>query len=196
MSDAPGSLREEQVQVTRERLMEAMLAILAEGIGTHVAVADVAARAGVSARTAYRHYPSSEALLDAFNEWARKRYVPVTPPRDADGYPEFIERLARSYGESASLFKAMRTSATGNALQGRRRKGQAKQVESLLGPRVAHLDEQQRKRALAVLHLMCSSDAFLFLADNWDLEEPGEAMRWAAETLLGALAAPEKRGKR
>jgi AcrR family transcriptional regulator len=196
MSDTPGSLREQQLQVTRERLMEAMLALLVEGGAAHLAIADVAAKANISVRTAYRHFPSSDALLDAFNDWARDRFLPVAPPKDADGYAEFAERIARSYAGLVPHLKAMRASGAGAAVQGRRRKAQSKQVEATLAPKLAHLDDVERKRAMAVLHLLGSSDAFLFLHDNWDADDAAATMRWAVETLMAAIVSHDKRGKR
>ncbi len=57
-------LREEAKQATRERIIDALVRVVIED-GVHAfSVATVAARAGVSHRTVYRHFASREELLE------------------------------------------------------------------------------------------------------------------------------------
>ena len=60
--------REEGKLRTREAILEALVRVVLDD-GIHAfSVANVAARAGVSHRTVYRHFPTKEALLDALSD--------------------------------------------------------------------------------------------------------------------------------
>src|SRR3954466_3603430 len=55
-------LRGEQQQQTRERILEAAIALIAEDGLAELTVPGVAERAGVSLRTVYRHFPAKDDL--------------------------------------------------------------------------------------------------------------------------------------
>src|SRR5687768_9245922 len=68
-------LRAAQVEATRERLLEATYAILAEDPAGVPALTfqRIAEQAQVSLPTVYRHFGDQDALLAAFVEWIRPR---------------------------------------------------------------------------------------------------------------------------
>ena len=59
----PGSLRAEQAELTRKRILDAAVEELSIGGMVSFSTAGVAKRAGISERTIYRHYPDRESLL-------------------------------------------------------------------------------------------------------------------------------------
>ena len=65
-------LRAEQLEQTRLRILEATADVLADEEVEEVTVPLVAMRARVSLRTVYRHFPTKEALFDAFGEWGEE----------------------------------------------------------------------------------------------------------------------------
>ena len=61
------TLRREQADLTKRRILEAVRDLLIESSGS-LSIPEIAARAGVSEPTIYRHFPNRDALLDAASE--------------------------------------------------------------------------------------------------------------------------------
>jgi AcrR family transcriptional regulator len=80
MSETPESdsrpytstLRERQVAQTRELILDAVTTLLADRRADEVATRDIAAAAGVSERTVYRHFPDRDSLLDGCHDACRR----------------------------------------------------------------------------------------------------------------------------
>ena len=83
-------LRAEQMEQTRLRILEATADVLADDEVEEVTVPVVAMRARVSVRTVYRHFPTKDALFDAFGEWAEESFQLVLL-----SYPETLEAVRR-----------------------------------------------------------------------------------------------------
>jgi TetR/AcrR family transcriptional regulator, regulator of autoinduction and epiphytic fitness len=80
---------------TRQALVEALLALLDEGQPKPTA-AEIAARAGVSERSVFQHFPDREALLEAVAREQYKRVVPTLVPVDSSlALEERIDQFAR-----------------------------------------------------------------------------------------------------
>jgi AcrR family transcriptional regulator len=62
------SLREEQVRLTQQRILDTFESELLERGYSDISIRSVAKRAGISVPTVYRHYPNKEALLLALME--------------------------------------------------------------------------------------------------------------------------------
>ena len=88
-------LRAEQLEQTRLRILEAMADVLADEEVEEVTVPLVAMRARVSVRTVYRHFPTKEALFDAFGEWGEEhlRLALLSYPETLDELREMAPAL-------------------------------------------------------------------------------------------------------
>lgn len=77
------ALREEQARLTRDRILDALTALLADRRADDITTQRIAERAGVSQPTVYRYLPDRTALLNGMteriNELAASRI-----PHDAD----------------------------------------------------------------------------------------------------------------
>ena len=62
-------------QRTRRAIFEAMVDVIMETDGIGFSVQAVADRAGVTHRTIYNHYPTREALCDAFSDYVDELLV-------------------------------------------------------------------------------------------------------------------------
>src|SRR3984893_1935573 len=82
-------LREEQAAATRERIIDALAELAVEGHLLDVPIRDVAAMAGVSEPTVYRHFGSRDGLLEAL---ASRQFRQITEGIE----PASIEDLARA----------------------------------------------------------------------------------------------------
>ena len=86
---------------TRQALVDSLLSLLEEGQLTPTAAA-IAARAGVSERSVFQHFPDREALLEAVAREQYDRVVPTLRPVDStlplpDRIEQFTTQRARLY---------------------------------------------------------------------------------------------------
>jgi AcrR family transcriptional regulator len=192
-------LRAEQAAQTRARIVQAAVDLLAEGDAHDLSMADVAARAGVSVRTVYRSFATREELFDGVIDWINEHLVRRAGPRiqatRADHESSAPEVMAAIF-EIEPLYRALFATQAGRASH--QRLAGAQRRESLRRAYAAELeglDERTAHRVAAVLHLVASSNAALFLKDYWDLspEEVGRTMAWAIGVLADAAADPKRR---
>lgn len=90
-------LRAEQAAATRLRVLDAAIDLLHEADSGDVAIPDVAERAGVSVRTAYRVFPTSEDLLEGVLAEVSTRFESNagTMPTTLD---EYVQSAGRAVG--------------------------------------------------------------------------------------------------
>jgi AcrR family transcriptional regulator len=87
---------------TRQALVNSLLSLLDEGQLTPTAAA-IAARAGVSERSVFQHFPDREALLEAV---AREQYDRVVPTlRPVDSTLPLSERIEQFTAQRARLYE-------------------------------------------------------------------------------------------
>ena len=112
-------LRAEQLEQTRLRILEATADVLADEEVEEVTVPLVAMRARVSVRTVYRHFPTKEALFDAFGEWGEEhlRLAVLSYPETLDEIremaPRAISRVRRACAANARAPIEARAGDTG-----------------------------------------------------------------------------------
>ena len=190
------SLREEQAALTRTRILDATVALLAEGGEGDVAMPDVATRAGVSLRTVYRNFPSRDALLDAVANWitAQFRTQMVTFPASASEYADSAEFLHVVF-ELEPLYRALFASAAGRAAHVRSNVNRSALIQKAFADELDGLSAAQRRRFAALMHLVQSSNSALLMHDYSELS-PNDIVRtlgWASRVLTDALADPDRR---
>jgi AcrR family transcriptional regulator len=184
-------LRAEQTEQTRLRILRAVTEVLADPASEEVTMPLVARRARVSLRTVYRHFPTREALLDAWAGWMDETLqIPLySYPESAERLPAFARELYRQYEDSAPLVRATLTSSAARAIRERSRRRRQRAFKRAMEELTAGLDERQRTRALAVVYLLVSAPAWLAMSDQWGLDgvESGKAAAWAVRVLTDEL---------
>lgn len=102
---SPSSERERLRAETAHRLVEHAFALLRDEPDTPFSHEAVAARAGMAARTAYRHFPTQDDLVGAV--WRHLRDTTGTrwPTREAEIMP-FLRALYAQFERNASLTRA------------------------------------------------------------------------------------------
>lgn len=92
--------RAEQQDRTRQRIVEAMVAVHEE-LGPRAAtVSAIAERAGVQRLTVYRHFPDDDALFAA----CTSHWLALNPPPDPDAWTRVAEPGARLQAALAALY--------------------------------------------------------------------------------------------
>ena len=91
------SLRASQAAATRRRIVDGLLAVLAEDHPATLSVPAVARRAGVSVATVYRYFPTKEALLDAGSEVTDQLIEQSGGPDGLDGLEALLLRISTAF---------------------------------------------------------------------------------------------------
>ena len=184
-------LRAEQMEQTRLRILDAVTDLVADPTAGELTIPLVARSARVSLRTVYRHFPTREALFDAWAEWVdeRLRIHLHSYPERADRLADFAVELYRSYDESAPLVKAMLNSRAARTVRVRTRRRRQRAFERAMGELTEELEPEERLRASAVLYLLVSAPAWQAMREQWGLDgsEAGKAAAWAVRVLVDEL---------
>lgn len=182
-------LREEQVAATRERIMAGLAQVMAEKDSGEATYREIAAAAGVTEITVYRHFPSKDELLRAFWWWLDGRLTDAGMPHEEAALAEGVRALFGAFDRQEPLIRAALLSPQGramrNAVNAERRAG----FEKALVTATRGLPAAERRRAQAVVQLLYSGYAWLSMKDQWGLsgEECGDASAWAIELVLDHL---------
>ncbi len=186
--------RVNQKRRTRQALLGAGTRLLAEG--RTPSLGEVAEEALVSRTTAYRYFPSIEALIEeAFFE----REIPTPEDLFADGVADPLERVLRVerglndilFGNEVSTHVVVRnivdawlaSASEDRALRPGRR---VPLLDAALEPATAALGPDNLRRLRNALAMIIGTEAVLVTRDVCGLDsgEAREVTRWAAEALV------------
>jgi AcrR family transcriptional regulator len=174
------SLRDQQVDLTRDLIMRAFQSLLQKDHPDAITYPQVAEAAGVSLRTVYRYFPTRADLLQSAAEWFREfaegaRWDDPRTVRDLAGA---IPHMGRLFDEHTNVFRAL----SDDALEQPRREAVAAAVAEVS----RNLPEDEVRRAEAMLSYFRSGRAWLVLHDRYGLDgdEIVSTLDWAASTLL------------
>jgi TetR/AcrR family transcriptional regulator of autoinduction and epiphytic fitness len=156
---------------TRQALVEALLGLLDAGEPKPTA-AEIAARAGVSERSVFQHFPDREALLEAVAREQYQRVVPTLVPVDSslpleERIEQFTQQRARLYEQIGGVRRAglliehESTSVAGWLATARRQK--AAEVERVFLRELDALPPDEREPLRAALVMVSSWSAW----DSW-----------------------------
>jgi AcrR family transcriptional regulator len=186
------SLRREQAEATRERILAAMAALMEEGGGQEPTNRAVAERARVTEVTVYRHFPSRELLLKGL--WAylnRRDGVRVGMPESPTDLLAKFKPLLASFDANPAQIVARLTSVQGRAARASLDAERREAFLDLTAQAAPSLSEGERAKAAAILQLLYSAYSWLSLREQWNLsgQPAADALGWAAEVLLADLKA-------
>jgi AcrR family transcriptional regulator len=177
---ARSSLRDQQVDLTRDLIMRAFQRLLQNDHPDAITYPQVAEAAGVSLRTVYRYFPTRVDLLESAAAWLAELTggVQWQDPRTVEDLAGAVPEMGRIFDEHTNVFRAL----AGDELQGRRREAVAAAVAEVSG----NLPPDEARRAEAILGYIRSGRAWLVLHDHYGLDgdEIVSALDWAASTLL------------
>src|SRR5438067_5520450 len=117
--DSP--LRAEQQELTRTRILESVVEELETKRPEELSFASIAERARVAERTVYRHFPTKEALMDAFWQWwiAGPFGVPTDVPMSPDEFPGYVARMFAAFEKHDQVSRALVFSPSGREIRNR-----------------------------------------------------------------------------
>lgn len=186
------TLRERQVAQTRELILDAVTTLLADRRADEVATRDIAAVAGVSERTVYRHFPDRDSLLDGLS----RRLPPMAdkPSFEAGGLDELAPTSRRLMELLDEHYVNARAEAVFNADPRRfaaDTRDNTRQMRDLFAMELPELDERERLRIAAVIRCLASTQAWLRMREEFGVPgtESGPVVAWVIDTIIRELRA-------
>jgi AcrR family transcriptional regulator len=188
------SLRSEQTEQTRERILEALVRTVARGVA-ELSIPAVAREAGVSVPTVYRHFKTKRDLVQSLNAYVAQKtgFENDRVPRDMDELDAFVhEGFARHERMDATVRAAM-ASELGKRF---RREGMPIRISAadrFLGVAAPWLRPADREKLRQVVALFFSSATYRGFKDylGIDTDEAADYVTWMVRTLLAGLRPSE-----
>jgi AcrR family transcriptional regulator len=170
-------LRAEQMEQTRERILEAAAEQLLEEGLEELSLPRAAQRARVSVPTIYRHFSTKEALMQELTDWVDRKLKLSEVPESIDEFTEYMPRFFAYLDENEPLVRARLLSRVHRQIHQDTRRRRDKLVEKAMEDVTARLDPLDARRACAVVRVL------------WNLtgEQAGEAVAWAIRILVDEL---------
>jgi AcrR family transcriptional regulator len=184
-------LRQQYAAQTRTRILDAAIDGLKEGDLEGLTIAKVAADAGVTERTVYRHFKTREDLIKAV--WPRMGARLGIP-----GLPQTVEALLAAPGRiyprfdaEAGAVRASMYSQAGREIRATANPARHQAMTSLVAQARPELNETARRRRAAVIQMIGSSHGWACFKDYWgmDTQEAARAAQEAIAILLGVMPA-------
>ena len=202
-SAVPINLRQQQNAQTRRAILGALAEVIVESSAIGFSVQQVADRAGVTHRTVYNHFPSREALTDAFAEYVEEELAAAVDggaPPDAnltmskiasmpdEGYAAF-GRLSLHVHASVMLMIASRAQAQVT-------RDRTDRFAQVLESELEQLSPETARLSAAALRMFASSTAWHLMTEHLGLstDEARRTATWATKTLLRAIASGDYPG--
>lgn len=183
-------LRKAQAEATRTKILDALVEVLAEGVDT-LSVPAVAARAGVSVGTVYRHFGDKAGMLKALMPYTQTRSgIEIgSTPESLDEMRETVGQVFRHFENTDDLLRAAFASRIGREV---RIKGSTERLQ-LMKEAFQQLEpglESNQLDHMAKLGLiLTTSEAYQQWKDRLGLspEEAADEVLWAIETLIKGI---------
>jgi AcrR family transcriptional regulator len=183
------SLREQQANAARERILESVADLLERGEVDDLTMPEVADASGISLRTIYRYYPTREELLEAAGRWIGDDLLNHPYPRSLDEVADLYQEGCRDFDKRPGLVRALATSRLGQRVRRSRRQERVEAIERALRAELPGLTDEELRHATAVLAYLHNVLAYTTLREDNGLtgDEIGESIGWAIRTLTGDL---------
>lgn len=186
-------LRDRQVAQTRDFILDAVTTLLADRRADEVTTRDIAAAAGVSERTVYRHFPDREALLEGLSQ-RLLRLDGVRPSFDVATLEEIAPTSRRLMALLDEHYVIARAEAVFNADPRRfaaDTKSNTRHLRELLATTMPDLSEREQLRIAAVLRCLVSTQAWLRMREECGVpgSESGPVVEWVIDLVVRELQA-------
>lgn len=188
MTTGRPTLREDQIAVTRERLLEAAAEMLADD--EELGFRALAARAGVSAPTVYRHFPTPDDLLPALLVHLERRLGVTAHPRTFDEYLALLPSLFGAFQENERFMRAYLRAPRAVVVRERNWGRRAGALAAGLPPHPVFADPAAAERFTGLLLALGSASTWHAMVTVTDLRGPqvGHLVAWAMRALERSIA--------
>jgi len=182
-------LRLRQAALTREAILDALETGLADPRVAEPTMARVAAEAGVSEATVYRHFPTREALFEAFGDRMAERFgLGGQAIEHVDLVPSLVPVLFAYFERNQALILAAHNAPSLRPLADTIQRRRTAMLEAVVARDRPHLAVEQRHALALLLQLTGGWPAWAWLVDRCGLEPEG-AVALAAAAVQAVLDA-------
>ena len=194
----PPSLREQQAQAARERILAAVATLLEEAGFDDLTMPQVAEASGISLRTVYRYYPTRDQLFEAAGRWIGSELLGQGYPQSLDDIADSFENGCREFDRHPGLVRALALSQIGHEVRAPRRGERLAAIRDALETEVGELPVKELRHAEAVLAYLHNMLAFTTLREEHGLAagEVADALGWAIRTLVDDLRRRQRKQRR
>lgn len=181
------TLRDEQAEATRTRILEALIRTMAAGVAG-LSVPAVAREAGVAVPTIYRHFGSKRGLLEALNPYvvAKGGLMPEAMPQSVDELGPSLRTLFRNLDGMDLTLRAAMASELGQEARRAMMPERRARILTWIGGAAPDLPDAELRRLADVALILGSTAAFRAYKDYLDLGPDSAAalVDWAIRTLI------------
>ena len=193
------SLRDEQRALTRQKVLAAVVELVAEGSLDELSVPAVSTHSGVSVATIYRYFPTRDELLAAAAAEPSNRALQHRPdPRpEDDNLASFQRAMWQDFAANLPLLRHQLASTAGREMRAAR----LERSRTLLGDYVERhgIDPNsvEGQRLVSVLLLVNGSLALIELHDRQglDVDDALEHSLWAMRGLIDTTRQHTRRSR-
>lgn len=186
-SSATPSLREQQRALTRDRIVAALRDLIETSHPLEVTMAAVAARAGVSEPTLYRHFPTKRDLFASLGSDLYDETTAGVAPANVAELIDFIPILYRQFAQMEATTRWNLAAPKDEVV--RPDVGERLPIlQHALGSTLEDLAPDQSEALLRGLLLLTSPTSLLYWQDYLDIgvEEAAATASWLIERLTNA----------
>jgi AcrR family transcriptional regulator len=182
-------------QRTRRAILEAMVDVIMETNGIGFSVQAVADRAGVTHRTIYNHFPTREALCDAFSDYVDELLGASSgkpePTWSLASLPALVEGLYQTLAMRDRHARAYVMLMIGNRRPMTAWRRRSVMAEKLIAGELSPRTPLTPRQVIAVIRMFVSTMGWHLLTEQCGLttSEAAAASAWATRRLLDAATA-------
>lgn len=183
-------LREDQARATRDRVLEAVVEVLAEGVET-LSIPAVAEKANVSVGTVYRHFGDKAGLLKALIPHAGRRsgIEVVSPPETMDEVDEIVRKVFHHFENTDDLMRAAFASRIGRHVRIQETPERLQAMRETFRKVDPEIPPDQLEHLAKLAVVLTTSDVYLQWQDRLGLgpEEAADEVMWTIRTILRGI---------
>jgi AcrR family transcriptional regulator len=190
-------LRQQQQEMTRTRIMEACMRLIAEGRLANFSIRDVAERAEVSYASVYRHFASRDEIINALYAWGDEQMARRggTPPRTLADLADSTRRKLAAWEEQFSLVTAVALALSAQGVQLENRRQRDVLTRTMLADAAPGLGAQRVRELSAMISHVTSVLTWTTLRTRFGLnaEEAANSILSSLDLLIDAATASRTR---
>lgn len=191
-------LRDEYAAQTRQRIIEAFIALLEESEDGSISTSALAKKAGVSLRTVYRYFPSRDNLLAETADWLNTEVFGLASQDDTDDVVKGFQVAAGKFDSRPDLARILALTRIGRSMRSTFRNELAVQRRKVLWRNTPDISASDRLRAEAVLACLDNVLSWLTLREEFGMDgkDIGATIGWAMELVLNETRRSVQAGKK
>jgi AcrR family transcriptional regulator len=181
-------LRQEQVQQTRERILEGLLRALSGSTLQDLSIPAIAREAGVSVPTIYRYFKTKNELVQALALYAvQKVGMELEPLQSPESLIAMIRKTFLAYAGSDELLRASMLSEQSAEISAELFPWRLRIIEDALA---SAIEPPDLTRLRNIVFLLTTTSSVALCKDVLGLsgEEASEMLAWTIRRLLGTEA--------